>query len=408
MKKKTKQRLTVIVASVLVLLLVLPLILSAVMASAGALSSREQLQQLKDEAAYLEQRKEEVQNEIAALEQQQLETIEAKALLDERIIVTTQEIINANAQLQQYTIIIADMQKDIDEAILAEREQFELFKTRVRAIEENGTASYWSYIFGAESLSDLLDRVDFVNELVTHDENVINGILTMRAELDAAQLELEENKAGQKAIKDELVILEADLAQQRAEADELVIRLQQEVEGLEAYYAGMEEQEVAVAAEIDALIAKIEEEERLAKLNGTSSGYATGTGNFTWPTPSCTYITSPYGWRMHPTLGVEKFHNGVDIGASYGASIVAADSGTVIVAGYNSGGYGNYIVISHGDGMSTLYGHLSSFACSTGDNVTKGDVIGYVGSTGRSTGPHLHFEIRQNGQYLDPLGYFSF
>ncbi|MGI5972050.1 MAG: M23 family metallopeptidase, partial [Oscillospiraceae bacterium] len=109
----------------------------------------------------------------------------------------------------------------------------------------------------------------------------------------------------------------------------------------------------------------------------------------------------------HPTLGYYKFHTGVDIGASYGAKILAADDGTVITAGYNSGGYGNYVVISHGNGLTTLYGHMSSYAVSNGQNVSKGDVIGYVGSTGRSTGPHLHFEVRQSGQYIDPMSYFS-
>ena len=408
MKATTKKKLTMAMAAFLALLIIIPILISALSATASATSSKEELEQLKAEAEELANQKEEIENEIAYIEQQQVATIETKTMLDEQILLTQAEITNANAQLQQYTILIADMQQDIDQAMLDEQAQYELVQERIRIIEENGTASYWSIIFGAESFSDLLDRIDFVNELLAYDQGVIDKLYEMRAELDAAQAELEQSKAEQKEIKDTLVQLEADLESQRASADELMVKLTAEKEDLEQFYAEMEEQEVLVAQQIDEMVAKIAEEERLAAQSGTTTGYVTGTGSFTWPTPSCTYITSYFGNRLHPTLGVYKFHTGVDIGASYGASILAADDGTVITAGYNEGGYGNYVVISHGNGMTTLYGHMSSIAVSYGQNVTKGQTIGYVGSTGRSTGPHLHFEIRQNGQYLDPLSYFSF
>ena len=125
-----------------------------------------------------------------------------------------------------------------------------------------------------------------------------------------------------------------------------------------------------------------------------------------WPCPSCHTITSEFGWRIHPIYGTSKYHSGVDIGASYGATVIAADSGTVITAGWVSG-YGNCVVISHGNGVSTLYGHMSSIAVSSGQSVSQGQTIGYVGSTGNSTGPHLHWEVTVNGERQNPLNYAS-
>jgi murein DD-endopeptidase MepM/ murein hydrolase activator NlpD len=406
MKNKARKRIVVFTAILLALLIVLPIVISALSAGAKA-SSKQELERLKNEAAYLVTQKERITQQIAENERQQAATIEKKTLLDQRIILTQDEITNANAQLQQYTILIAEKQADIDKGIIEEREMFETFRARMRALEENGTVSYWSLIFKATSYTELLDSIDIVNELLDSDQRVIDDLLEKRQFLADAQADLEESKAEQKAVKDQLVSLEQDLERQRAEADQLMLDLESRKEQLEESYAQMEEQEVLVAKAIDEMIARIEEEERLAALRNQSSGYRKGTGSIIWPTPSCYIITSEFGNRLHPTLGYYKFHTGVDIGASYGAKILAADDGTVITAGYNSGGYGNYVVISHGNGLTTLYGHMSSYAVSNGQNVSKGDVIGYVGSTGRSTGPHLHFEVRQSGQYIDPMSYFS-
>jgi len=131
-----------------------------------------------------------------------------------------------------------------------------------------------------------------------------------------------------------------------------------------------------------------------------------GTGVYTWPTPGYKVITSPYGMRYHPILGIRKMHTGVDIGAPMGATIVAADGGKIIHAGW-MGGYGQVLVVDHGNGMSTLYAHLSSFIAGNGASVTKGQPIGRVGTTGWSTGPHLHFEVRENGSPVDPMSYIK-
>ena len=139
---------------------------------------------------------------------------------------------------------------------------------------------------------------------------------------------------------------------------------------------------------------------------GGGGGTVVGTGAFAWPVPSCTYLTSRFGLRVHPVYGTTKSHTGIDIGAESGATIVAADGGTVTMAGVNSG-YGNCVMIDHGNGYKTLYGHMSSIAVSNGQTVSKGDTIGYVGSTGISTGPHCHFEVWKDGSRIDPEQFYS-
>ena len=391
MSKNKRSRLTILVAVILALLVLMPLVFTIISASASAASktSADELKALQNEAEYIKNKKVEIKEQIAANEAAQKSTTEKKGALDEQIQLTADEITNANKQLQQYNVLIAEKQADIDEMIIEEQEQVKHFKERMRVFEESGDVSYWGIIFGASDFADLLDR-----------------ITALREDLAQEQAELEESKAEQKAVKEELVQLEAEYETQRAEADELMLELMAEKEGLEEYFAQMEAQEAAVASDIDKKLAQIAEEERLAKLNGTSTGYVYGTGSYIWPV-SCTTITSRFGYRTHPILGYQKFHAGCDIGASSGSTIWAADSGTVITSGYNSGGYGNYVVIAHGNGYTTLYGHMSSRAVSEGDVVAKGQTIGYVGSTGLSNGPHLHFEIRCNGQYLDPTSFFT-
>jgi len=406
MSRKTRKKLTVTVAVILALLILLPLVLTVISAGARATKSEDELEALKNEAAYLEQQQENVQNRIAQNEAEQASTIEKKTAVDEQIQLTEAEIVNANKQLQQYNVLIAEKQAELDAVIEEEELLMDHFRRRMRIIEENGEVSYWSIIFGANSFADLLDRIVMVNELVSSNQQVMERVTQARADVAAQQAVLEDCKEEQKSVKDSLAELQADLEAQRAAADQLILDLIREEAELEEYYRELEAARAQVAEDIDKKIAQIEEEERLAKLRGTTTGYVYGTGTYIWPVSAVT-LTSPFGWRMHPTLGYEKFHSGVDIGAYSGDPIWAADSGTVIVSGYNEGGYGNYVVIAHGDGYTTLYGHMSSRAVSEGDVVAKGQTIGYVGSTGRSTGPHLHFEIRCNGEYLDPLGFFD-
>ena len=204
----------------------------------------------------------------------------------------------------------------------------------------------------------------------------------------------------------------AELEEQIAAAVEVINQLEDDIEKAKAEYAKAAAAEAAAQASIDAIIAQMKAEEEAAREEAAESGEeytgtgSTATGTYIWPCPSCNIVTSTFGMREHPLFGDDRQHTGIDIGAAAGSAVVAADSGTVAVATYSSS-YGNYVTIYHSNGDYTLYAHMSSLAVTAGQNVTQGDVIGYVGSTGWANGPHLHFEIRVNGSTVDPLGYFS-
>ena len=204
----------------------------------------------------------------------------------------------------------------------------------------------------------------------------------------------------------------AELEEQIAAAVEVINKLQDDIDAAKAEYAKAAAAEAAAQASINAIIAQMQAEEEAARQEAAQNNQqytgtgSTATGTYIWPCPSSTYVTSAFGMRDHPLFGDERPHSGIDIAGSAGSEVLAADSGTVAVATYSSS-YGNYVTIYHSNGDYTLYAHMSSLAVSAGQSVTQGDVIGYVGSTGWATGPHLHFEIRVNGSTVDPLSYFS-
>ena len=222
------------------------------------------------------------------------------------------------------------------------------------------------------------------------------------AELEDARVELQDKQS-------ELETKQVALQQKVAEANALLAGLESDINAYKSVYDQYEQQQKNVQSQIDKQVEELRRQEEANKNNspGYDPGKANGsTGTMMWPCPSCHYITSPFGWRYHPIYHTQKYHSGVDIGASYGATIVAADGGTIITAGSVSG-YGNCVVINHGNGITTLYGHMSSIAVSVGQKVSKGQTIGYVGSTGNSTGPHLHWEVTVNGVRQNPLNYAS-
>ena len=194
-----------------------------------------------------------------------------------------------------------------------------------------------------------------------------------------------------------MLVLKADADAQMAVLKEKQEESQRLVDSIKADIASFEK---ALKAQEAAEAAAREEIRRLTQ--GSSGTYSGGT--FAWPSVS-TYITSPYGTRVHPVTGKVKTHTGIDIGAGMGTNIFAAADGTVLISGWNTGGYGNYVVIDHGGGLTTLYAHCSSLLVSAGQKVTRGQVIAKCGSTGMSTGPHLHFEVLKNGAHTDPYAY---
>ena len=417
---KAKKWLVRIIAIVLALIMAGSLIFGAVSSIRAQAASQSELNQLKEKQQSLQQKQKEIQSKINSLEYEQSSALAKKEVLDEKVDLTQQEINNVNNQIDEHNELIKIKKKEIVKAQEEEDKQWELYKDRIRVMEENGTISYFAVIFGATSFSDLLSRIDFVSEIIEYDEIVYKQLIAAKEATIAAKESLEEEKKGLEDSKAELETLESELQAQVEEASALLKQMEDDLAEYQKLNDEAEEAESKVAKEIDEMVEELERQEKAAreaeeqrKNNGGGSGgggggggsAVTATGSFIWPASSV-YITSEFGTRIHPITGKYKFHAGVDIGASYGTNVRAADGGNVITSAYDSS-YGNYVVIYHGNNKTTLYAHMSQRYVSAGDTVSQGDVIGLVGSTGSSTGPHLHFEIRIDGSCVNPLQYFS-
>ena len=430
MKRKT---MVSILAGALALFMILGLVLSILPASVFAASSSA----IKDELAELEAEAERIQQEKADLAQQQAQNtaetediVTRKMEIDQEIKLIHDEMNNINAQMQTYNQLIAEKQMELDDAQARQDQLNQQYKERIRAMEENGRISYWSVLFRARSFSEFLGNVSLMADIARADQAMLDELNAVAQEIQTAQAELAEEKAGLDAQRTALSESQAELDAKSAEATQILDELNDKTAELQAYYAEYEEKESELSASIaqkeqeytEALQAEEEarrEEEAAANNNnnsgssggngnagsegGSSSGGASSSGRL-YPLPYRVSITDAYGRRINPISGHRTFHHGTDFAAGSGTAIYASRSGTVTDAGYDDV-YGYSVTINHGDGYSSLYAHMTHFVVSSGDYVTQGQVIGYVGSTGWSTGPHLHFSIYYNGSSVNPMNY---
>jgi len=354
---------------------------------------------LKSNATALDGKKKELEEKLDALADDKSQALERKKLLDERVSNTSAQIQNVEAQIADYNALIAQTEAELIEAQAQEAAQYELFCTRVRAMEERGNISYWSVLFKAESFTDMLGRLDVVNEIMDSDQAVIDQLKALQEEIAAKKAMLEGSKAECEAAKADLVKKKSELDAQRNEAIALVNEIKSNESEYKSSLSALEQEEERILAEIVAMSKKLAEQEAKKGKNQKSNP-----GGYIWPVDS-RYITSTVGGRNSPGGVGSTNHKGTDIGrVGYTSQIYAAKAGTVIVSQYSSS-YGNYVVVSHGSGNTTLYGHMSSRKVEVGQYVNQGDVLGITGSTGNSTGPHLHFEITENGQRINPLSH---
>lgn len=390
-------------------LLVLTLCLSlADLSPAAAAVTQADIDALKSDAKGLAQEKKDIQAQIDKLSTDISSTMERKRLLDGQISVTEQEITNKEEEIATYEDLIAQTAAELADAEAKEDAQYELFCKRVRAMEEQGKVEYWSVLFRASSFSDLLGRLDVVNEIMEYDQRVIDDLKTLQAITAEKKTELEGQKSASEEAKAELETKKRDLDSQRDSANALVTKLRAQQQEQEDALDDLSEEEEAVQGRIKALIRKMEEEEAARRAAAGQSAPTSNPGGYIWPTSSH-YITSTVGGRASPGGIGSTNHKGTDIGrVGYNSNIYAAKDGQVIISEYSKS-YGNYVVVYHGSGNTTLYGHMSSRKVSVGQTVKQGDVLGITGSTGNSTGPHLHFEVKENNTIIDPLakGYLS-
>lgn len=390
--------------------------------------SQAEIDDLQKKLDALEQQAQEQQDVINDLTSQKARFITRKLALDNKIEINRQMIELIGEQIEIYDEIIAEKQAELDKALEKETTQTELLRSRIRAMEENSTYSYASFIFDSSSVTELLSRIGDVNDIMHYDKTLEEEYMAAREDVESIKKSYEEARHEQELLQKELDTKQAELDAQVEAAYTMIADIETLSDDAQAEYDAIAEEEAKAEETLQEAIRKRAAEQAKYNQNNNSNnggggnsggsggnsggggssggGSATSLSNLQWPVPSCTLITSRFGYRVAPTTGASTYHGGLDIGAGMGASIVAAGAGDVIYAGAN-GGYGNCVMIDHGNSVVTVYAHMSSIGVGYGQYVTAGQYVGAVGSTGVSTGPHCHFEIRINGAQTDPAAYFS-
>lgn len=412
-------------AGVMALIMILSVVMGVLpyMASAATSSStlKKQLEALKQEQKEIKADIAEIQSQVDENEDKMTVLVEKKNALDQEIFKLYQQISNINEQIATYNTLISDKNEELEAAKERLAELNRKNKERIRAMEEDGELSYWSVLFKANNFADLLDRVNMINEIAAADQRRLQEINEAAEEIAKVMAELEEEKKAQEEVKAELDATQADLEKKRDEADELLAELIATGEEYQKLLDEAEDKAAEIGKDIDDTQDKYDNAKRQEWLatsvppttkNSSSGGGGTaGTSQVVaglkWLVP-CNYtrFSSPYGMRLHPVYKVMKMHWGVDLGAKQGTPIVATRAGVVKWATWeNSAGF--YVGIDHQDGFQSIYMHMTHYVVSAGQSVKAGQVIGYVGSTGTSTGPHLHFGIKYNGSYVNPANYIN-
>ena len=352
---------------------------------AGAETAQEKLDKSQ-------KRQNELNKQLQTNEQKRKTEKANKQVIDKEISVVLAEIDELDRQIEEINDRIEAKDKELSEAHEKSSIQYESYKSRVKLIVEKGPITYLEIILNASSLEDFFTRMDVVDQIAEYDNTLLAELKAVEEEIERLKKEIEEERAAVMVLMEQSLAKKRELASKQAASQKIL----DDLSASDAYIS----QEMKKAKE-----AENQARNEIARLvSGDGTRYVGG--KFLWPSKNSYTITSPYSMRVHPTLGVYKQHTGIDIGAAYGTNVLAAASGTVIVSGWNNA-WGNYIVINHGGGVTTLYAHNSSLLVSKGQNVSQGQVIAKVGSTGYSTGPHIHFEVQVNGSPVNPMSYLQ-
>ena len=397
-------------SALLAVLMAFTLVFSVLPAPASAVT-QDEIDELERKKKAIEEKVEEKQAAVDELEKQQADVLEQKKALDERNDYLYEQLSVNAEQIALYDLLISQKALEVDAAKALELEQLERYRRRVRAMEENGSTDYLSMLLEANTLGEFLTAIDDIGEIMESDKRLEDAYIAARENTERVKAEYEQYKTGLEAKKKELNEETAKIQTEIGEAAALLEKIKNDMDSYSEELEELLRAEQEAEELIDRKIAELEAQREAAANSGGGGAYGTvtGSGNFAWPC-ACTYITGMVGYRLHPISNEWRYHSGMDIGCQYGDAVWASDGGTVVLAGVN-GGYGNCIMICHGyingDTYYTLYGHLSSIAVSVGQTVSQGEYIGAVGSTGVSTGPHLHFEIRNSAGPTDFSWRFS-
>ena len=392
MKIHLKRRGVRVVSASLAAVLTATLLLMAPAPSNYVNAENAQVQKYEDQISELEQTQKELQRKISNVQSEASQTAEYKQNLDSLVYTLSQKISVSQALLDELEVRIEETKASIAEKEVSIEESFAKFQERMRMSYEEGSVSYLGLLLGADSVSDFLSRMDRVNSMLEYDKTVMDQYKAEKEELEAERDSLEASIALQKSTLEEMEADKATNEQLSEQAASYYNSLMEDQASYESQYAAAKAAEDQLDRELTAY---------LQSLQAQNSSQVTADGEFMWPLPvGQGYISCYYG-DSDPNGAP---HYAVDTAISYGTPIYASNDGTVLKSESHSS-YGFYILIDHGEGRSTLYAHCSSLAVVAGQTVTKGQVIGYVGSTGFSTGNHLHFEFRINGNRTNPLNY---
>ena len=367
-------------------------------------NNKKDLQDAQDEKDNMEDTLSDIKNQKDDLE-------EAKSDLSDYVVELDGQLMSIQDKLLQLEVKVAEKEQEVTqskqqlkEAEENETNQYVSMKQRIKFMYEKGSQTYLTMLFEAEDFSDMMNKAEYIEEISNYDRDMLVQYQDTKQAILLLKTQLEEEQSALKQAQEETT-------QKEGEMNDLITQKQEQIEDYEADIDNKEkaikEYEAEIAAQnatIAALEAKIAQAQEDVSGNDAGDAPIYGGGTFCWPAPSYTRISSEYGNRIHPTLGVTQFHNGLDMAAPHGSPILAAEGGVVIAASYNAT-MGNYIMINHGSGLYTIYMHASALYVSSGQTVSRGEKIAAVGSTGRSTGPHLHFSVRRNGSYVNPWNF---
>lgn len=425
---KNRKKLVSVIAVIMAVLMLLSLVASVIPIMAYADEAYDQaLSTLQEARNAISSQLSDVSERLENLRDEEAAVIDQKMALEERNECALQELELIGKEIDLYNKMIEQKAQELEAAQSKEAKQLQKYRTRVRAMEENGGYNILTLILNSDNFSELLAAIDDFGDVMESDRILADQYEEARLETAAVKKEYEDYKTDVEEKQADLQEAQKKLEEQIAESEALLEELTEAIEKAEEEKRKAEEAEAAASASIAAFIREYEAQ-RAANTQGSTyvengetdgdngggagesggysdpgySGGATGTGSFCWPVPSSYRISSTFKYRWG------KQHTGIDIDGfgQDGYPIVASDGGTVILASYY-GGYGNCVIIDHGNGYMTLYGHMSGFAVSNNSSVSQGQTIGYLGNTGNSFGTHCHFEIIQNGTQIDPLPYFS-
>lgn len=391
-RRTAGQKIITAVALVMAILMIAGFLASALNIFAV---TKAQVDALKTKVAEAGKRKNELKNQLSGLTNDLSALQKQISLLDSQIEAQQDEIDAQEELLGELTQMIADKTIELEESERQQAEQYAQLRSRLRYMVEHGTTSSLSILLSSDSFSDFLNRYEIIRQISLRDENLFEQLKAIRDKVLTEKQELEDTK---KEAEDTKLQMEANKAELEAQ--------------MEAKRKQMESIQLAQKNVKDAYTAMLEtEDELMAQYKKAAAEYAAQStyvgGTFMWPLPAGNnVVTCKYGMRTHPITGKRKLHTGVDLRAATGTKVYAANKGTVTTSGYSSA-WGNYIIISHGGGITTLYAHMSKRSVSKDDKVKQGDIIGYSGNTGYSTAPHLHFEISKNGATYNPLNEFK-